>query len=43
MAVGLPVGVEGRVGVGELAAVAVPRGVPLPEPHPDTLTDAVEL
>jgi len=43
MAVGLPVGVEGRVGVAEAAAVAVPRGVPLPEPAPDTLTEAVEL
>lgn len=40
---GLPVGVEGSVGVAVVAAVADRTGVPLPEPHSETLTDAVEL
>jgi len=40
---GLPVGVEGSVGVAVVAVVADTRGVPLPVPHPDTLTEAVEL
>lgn len=40
---GLPVGVEGRVGVAVVAPVAVRPGVPLPVLHSDTLTEAVEL
>ena len=40
---GLPVGVEGSVGVAVVAAVADRTGVPLPVPHPETLTEAVEL
>ena len=40
---GLPVGVEGRVGVAVVAPVTVSPGDALPVPHPDTLTEAVEL
>jgi len=40
---GLPVGVEGRVGVAVVAPVAVRPGDAVPVPHPDTLTEAVEL
>jgi hypothetical protein len=40
---GLPVGVEGRVGVAEDIPLEDTAGVLLPEPHPETLTDAVEL
>jgi hypothetical protein len=39
----LPVGVEGRVGVAVVAAVAERAGLVLPVLEPDTLTDAVEL
>jgi hypothetical protein len=31
------------VGVAVVTAVGVAKGVPLPEGHPETLTDAVEL
>ena len=41
MAVGLPVGVEGRVGVAVVAAVGVAKGLPLPDAHPETLTEAL--
>ena len=40
---GLPVGVEGSVGVAVVAVVADRGGVLLPVLHPDTLTEAVEL
>ena len=40
---GLPVGVEGRVGVAVVAAVAERAGLALPVLEPDTLTEAVEL
>jgi hypothetical protein len=43
MALGLPVGVEGRVGVGEDNPLEDTTGVLLPELHPETLIDAVEL
>jgi hypothetical protein len=35
--------VEGRVGVAEAAAVAVAKGVLLPEPDSETLNVAVEV
>ena len=40
---GLPVGVEGRVGVAEDIPLEDTRGVLLPELHPETLTEALEL
>ena len=43
MAVGLPVGVEGRVGVAEDRPLEDTEGERVPHQDEDTLTDAVEL